>query len=289
MTKHIHKSENRESPLRIACINIMPKAHEYEAFLQSSLGQPGFRASLTWVRLKTHAYRSTPQSHLVRHYVTFEEAVAAGQLDGLVLTGAPVETLPFPAIRYWPELLEILSFARENIPGTLGLCWGGIALCKFLGMEEAVYDRKLFGVFPGQSSAPGLLSGDETGRFHCPHSRFAGIFEPAVRDAVKSGGIRILASGPETGPFIFESTDKHFLAHLGHPEYPASRLAEEWKRDSEKGRSDVPPPAHFNPEKPENTWKPHTNAFFQYWLATVVKQRTNRENKMVHAIGRGKQ
>ncbi len=289
MTESIEKSENDRSPLRIGYINIMPQAHNYEPFLLSSLEQSGHKTEPVWIRLKSHGYRSTPAAHLARYYLTFDAALAAGPLNGLVITGAPVETFPFSAIHYWPELAEILIYAGKNIPGTLGLCWGGIALGKTMGMDEAVYEKKLFGVFPGSSLVPGISLGDNNTRFYCPHSRFAGISAASLEEAVNSGHTQILATGPETGPFIFESRDKRFLGHLGHPEYPASRLVHEWERDREKGKADVMPPAHFNPDKPENTWQGHANAFFSYWLANLQKQNKDKENKVAGATGRGNQ
>ncbi|NOY23529.1 MAG: homoserine O-succinyltransferase [Acidobacteria bacterium] len=289
MTEQFKKSGTRQNPLRIGCINIMPEAHTYEPFLLSSLEQSGYKTKPVWIRLKSHGYRSTPAAHLARYYVTFEAALAAGPLDGLVITGAPVETFPFSTIHYWPELAEILNYAKESIPSTLGLCWGGIALGKAMGMDEEVYEKKLFGVFSGLSLDPGISLGDNSIRFYCPHSRFAGISVTSLKEAVNSGDGRILAIGPETGPFIFESRDKRFLGHLGHPEYPASRLAHEWERDREKGKADVLPPAHFNPKNPENTWQGHTNAFFSYWLGNLQKQNEDKENKVASATGRGNQ
>jgi homoserine O-succinyltransferase/O-acetyltransferase len=287
VTEYKRESGTLKHPLRIGCINIMPEAHTYEPFLVSSLDQRGYRTELTWIRLKTHAYRSTPSAHLTSRYVSFEAALAGGPLDGLILTGAPVETFPFPSITYWPELSDILTYARDNVPGTLGLCWGAIALGKAMGMEEEVYEKKLFGVFPGMTPVTGISLGDEAGRFHCPHSRFAGISTPSLERAVASGDARILGTDREIGPFIFESSDRRFLGHMGHPEYPVSRLVHEWERDREKGRPDVMPPAHFDPEKPENTWKIHTTAFFSYWLETLSEKRENEDNKIVSSVGRG--
>jgi len=289
MTEQFRKSETEQNPLRIGCINIMPEAHTYEPFLLSSLDRPGYRTEPVWIHLVSHAYRSTPRDHLARHYVTFEQALSSGPLDGLILTGAPVETFPFSTITYWPELFRILTYARKSIPGTLGLCWGAIALGKVMGIDEEVYEKKLFDVFPGLPLVPGIsLGGGHTGRFHCPHSRFAGISDASISWSVGNGETRILATGPETGAFIFESTDKRFLGHLGHPEYPATRLVHEWERDLEKGRADVTLPTYFNPDNPENTWKPHTGAFFSYWLKNLVNQKKNQENRAVRTAGRGK-
>ncbi len=287
MTEYDKKTETPTHPLRIGCINIMPEAHTYEPFIVSSLDQRGYRTELIWIRLKTHAYRSTPSAHLASRYVSFEGALAEGPLDGLILTGAPVETFPFTRITYWPELADILMYARKNIPGTMGLCWGAIALGKAMGMEEEVYEKKLFGVFPGACPVPGVTLGDETGRFHCPHSRFAGISAPSLERAVARGEVRILGTDPEIGPFIFEGSDRRFLGHTGHPEYPVSRLVHEWERDREKGRADVMPPAHFDPDKPENTWQAHGAAFFSYWLGNLARQKQYEEDKRVKATGRG--
>ncbi len=289
MSRHSQKTETDRNPLRIGCINIMPEAHSYEPFILSALSRTGFEISVRWIRLESHAYRSTPPGHLTKHYTTFSQVLATGELDGLLLTGAPVETLSFSVIRYWGELREILACARERIPGTLGLCWGAIALAKIIGMKPEVYDKKIFGVFPGYSLLPTISLGDENGKFYCPHSRFAGISAGEFGRATRRGNVRILASGPETGPVVFECEESRFLCHLGHPEYPASRLADEWRRDRKKGRQNVPPPVNFEPEQPETTWKIHTKSFFSYWLEQLRKQKEVTENNLARAAGRGKQ
>ncbi len=289
MIEPFGKSGIVDLPPRIGCINIMPEAHVYESLLLSSLRRAGYAFSPVWIRLTRHAYRSTPAGHLSKHYVSFEEAVTKCPMDGLILTGAPVETFPFSAITYWPELSEILMFAKENIPGTLGLCWGAIALGKVMGLDTEVYDRKLFGVFEGQSICSGVSFGDERGRFHCPHSRFAGIVPASFTDAAEKENVRILATGPETGDFIFESSDRRFLGHLGHPEYLPFRLVHEWERDREKERPSVALPVHFNTEKPKNTWELHTKTFFSYWLNQLTKRRKIEKQNAVEAAERGKQ
>ncbi len=109
--------------LRIGILNIMPKAETYELMLIHPLGRSVLQIEPVFIRLKDHAYTSTDREHLAGLYVPFEEAIKRNYLDGLILTGAPVEDLPFEQVKYWGEIQRILRYARNNIPSTLGICW----------------------------------------------------------------------------------------------------------------------------------------------------------------------
>lgn len=258
--------------LHIGIINIMPQADTYERLIREALIQTYYPLDMVWIRLETHAYRSTPADHLAAHYVTFDRALS-GKLDGLILTGAPVETFSFSTITYWPELKAILEYARSEIAGTLGICWGGIALGKMMGIDEEVYPKKLFGVFRAETTRLDRPMGaGAAGLFDCPQSRFAGVLEQSLNEAVEAGEARTLCRSQAIRPFIFESTDRRYLSHLGHPEYQPERLVQEWHRDSASGRTDVPVPVNFDVNRPENTWTDHSHIFFSEWLHHLDQQ-----------------
>ncbi len=252
----------------IGMLNIMPEAHRYEPFLLDSFCGPERHTEPVWIRLGSHGYGSTPPAELAR-YRTWEE-LEPDHLDGVVLTGAPVEHLPFQDVRYWPELTAILDEAeRRHIP-VFGICWGGMVTADRLGIEPEVYEHKLFGVFDAHSPGPAHdVSGNGDGRFHCPHSRFAGLNPRSVAEAVDDGRARLLGTGTDCGPFIVESKDRFWTGHLGHMEYPPERLLFEWKRDQKAGRTDVPAPAGIDPDRPVLLWQTHRRAIVDRWLETI--------------------
>jgi homoserine O-succinyltransferase/O-acetyltransferase len=133
--------------LRVGVLNIMPKAETYEFNLLNPLGRSVLQIEPVFIKLETHVYSSSDQEHLDRLYVYFEDAIKNDHLDGLIVTGAPVEEIPFEEVSYWEEIKRILKYARNNIPSTLGMCWGALAIAKFLGIEKTMYPKKIFGVF----------------------------------------------------------------------------------------------------------------------------------------------
>ncbi|MFC1641634.1 homoserine O-succinyltransferase [Myxococcota bacterium] len=257
-------------PLRIGILNVMPKAETYEFSLLQPLGRSIIQVEPLWVRLETHRYRSSNQAHIRALYVPFEEAVRRRPLDGLILTGAPVEEMPFEHVHYWDELAHILAYARRNVASTLGICWGGLALAKLVGIEKVMLPQKLFGVFQNRNlERDHGITGDTDDVFWCPQSRHSGVADDAVEDASSRGIVRRLAHSAVTGYTIFESADQRFLIHLGHPEYEPERLVHEYRRDVELGRSDVAPPANVDLEQPVNVWRSHRNEFFSQWLKFI--------------------
>ncbi len=259
-------------PLRIGILNVMPKAETYEYSLLQPLGRSIIQIEPYWIRLETHRYSSSNEEHIRNLYMTFEEAVRKQPLDGLIITGAPVEEIPFEEVHYWSELTQILAYARRNVASTLGICWGGLALAKVLGIEKAPFEKKLFGVFKNRSlEREHRITGDTDDVFWCPQSRYAGIPDSSLEKAQENGMVRLLAHAPETGYTIVESTDQRLLMHLGHPEYEPERLVFEYLRDRESGRADVQAPLNIDLETPINTWRSHRNEFFSQWIKFVYE------------------
>ncbi len=257
-------------PLRVGILNVMPKAETYEFSILQPLGRSIIQIEPLWIRLETHRYTSSNQEHIRGLYMTFEEAVRRLPLDGLILTGAPVEEMPFEEVHYWGELTRILQYARRNVASTLGLCWGGLALAKMLGVEKQNLTRKLFGVFRNRNlERAHRITGDTDDVFWCPQSRHSGIADHDLEEARDRGAVRLLSHAPETGYSIFESMDQRYLMHLGHPEYEPERLIHEYRRDADLGRTDVDPPAHVDLDDPVNTWRSHRNEFFSQWIKFI--------------------
>jgi homoserine O-succinyltransferase len=258
-------------PMRIGILNLMPSAQDYEVHLLAPLGRPILQVEPIWIRLASHAYKSTPHAHLDKLYVTYKEAKRAAPLDGLIITGAPVELLPFEDVTYWSELEEIIGDAHQHSASILGICWGGLALARYIGLEKKIYPKKIFGVFPHKrlTSINHPLVGGFDDIFLSPQSRHAGISDALLEAAAQRGEINLLAWGKESGYTIFETVDHRLVMHLGHPEYIKRRLVDEYLRDRAAERIDVDAPHGIDLERPRNTWRSQRNSFFEGWLKLV--------------------
>ena len=252
-------------PLRIGILNIMPLGKQYEFNLLHPLGLSPLQIEPIWIRLKSHSYRTWDLEHLKNLYVHWEEAMSPTPLDGLIITGAPVEHLPFEEVHYWKELVNLIEEAKLKCASTLGLCWAGFAMAYMAGVEKNIFNKKLFGVYPMRSLVPGhSLMGTQDDEFFCPQSRHAGLADIEMEKAEKNGKLRLLAHGEKVGYTIFETPDQRQLMHLGHPEYNVDRLKSELERDNKRG--DVPPPENFDLCKSNTSWRSHRNLLFQQWL-----------------------
>jgi homoserine O-succinyltransferase/O-acetyltransferase len=260
--------------LRVGIINIMPRAESYETYLRRPLVAASVPVDPVWIRLESHIYSSSDLERVRSRYQTFDAARAQAPLDALILTGAPVEELAFEDVRYFSELRAILEHSRERAVPTLGLCWGGLALGHLLGVPKALFEKKLFGVFEQSWLEPThpLARGSQP-HFPCTHSRHSGVLDVELERARDAGLVRLLAHGADTGYTLFESHDRLFLAHLGHPEYPARRLLEEYERDTSAGRAGVEAPLNYDLTHPQATWTPHSDRLFDNWLATISTAR----------------
>ena len=252
-------------PLRIGILNIMPLGKQYEFNLLHPLGLSPLQIEPIWIRLKTHNYKTWDISHLDKLYIDWEEAMNPIPLDGLIITGAPVEHIQFEKVNYWKEFIELTQEARIRCASTLALCWAGFALAYLSGVDKTVFSEKLFGVFPMRSLIPGHpLMGTQDDQFLCPQSRYAGLNDVEMESAQRQGKLRLLAHGEKVGYTIFETTDQRQLMHLGHPEYNVGRIISEIERDKERG--DVLPPEKFDSDNPQTSWRSHRNLLFQQWL-----------------------
>ncbi len=262
----IHQAEKQDiRPLRIGIMNLMPIGERYEFNVLMPLGLSILQIEPVWIRLESHAYKTWAPGHLDNLYVSYEEAVRESPLDGLIITGAPVEHLKFEDVHYWSEFVEIVNDTRQNTPSTLGICWGGFALAYLEGISKINFEQKLFGVYELNNLDPThqIMSAMDD-KFWVPQSRLAGMSDSELDHASSVGMINILASGKESGHTIFETADQRVLMHLGHPEYSASRLAYEILRDT--GKQAEYPVHNFDPTHPVNVWRMHRNTFFHQWL-----------------------
>ena len=264
-------------PLRVGILNIMPKGETYEPYLLFPLSRTIIQIEPVWIRLHSHAYKTTDLDHLEHYYDYFENAIAKAPLDGLVVTGAPVEEIEYEQVSYWNEITTILTFARQNITSTFGICWGGMALAKMVGIEKEMFEKKLFGAYETRNlNRLHPVTGELDDLFWCVQSRHSGISDRVLESERDRGNVNLLAHSDNGGYTIFESADQRFLMHLGHPEYEAHRLVEEYRRDVGLGRTDVLPPANLDVDKPVNRWRSHGLEFFAQWVRYIYEP-TSRE------------
>lgn len=253
--------------MKIGIVNIMPKAEQYEPLIEGALRRANPYVEIVWIRLVNHTYQSSDRRHIAEKYLTFKAAISHEKIDGLIVTGAPVEHLAFEEVHYWQELRSILLKARSHRLPVLGLCWGGLAIAYVLGIQKTYFDRKLFGVYRHM-----LLGENEA--FFAPQSRHAGLNDRALEAAFQSRTINLLAWAKEAGYTVFETTDRLYTVHLGHPEYDPARLLAEYFRDLAAGRKDVAAPENLDIVAPSHVWLNHQTTFFSGWLE-LVKRTAN--------------
>lgn len=263
-------------PLRIAILNLMPTKIATETHLLRLLGNSPIQVEITLLRMGTHESRNTPPEHLESFYTTFD-AVRSQRFDGLVITGAPVELLPFEDVDYWGELVEILDWSREHVWSTMHVCWGAQAgLYHHHGVPKYELPAKMFGIFAHQVLDPRapILSGfDEV--FPAPHSRHT---EVRAEDVEAVPGVRVLATSPDAGVYLAATDDGRQIYVTGHPEYERDTLRAEYDRDVARGMRIQVPHNYFPGDDPAGnplvTWRSHAFLLYSNWLNHCVYQGT---------------
>ncbi len=263
-------------PLRILLLNLMPKKIETETQLTRLLGNTPLQIELDLLRMRGHQSQNTSQEHLLSFYRTFDQ-VRDTYYDGMVITGAPVEHLPFEEVDYWQELCEIMDWTLSHVHSTMHICWGAQAgLYHHYGVEKRVLEKKLFGVFEHRAEyrESMLLRGfDDT--FLLPHSRHTTVLR---EDVEKIPGLQILVSSPEAGVVLVRHKEDRQFFIMGHPEYDAHTLENEYKRDLAAGKP-IEVPKNYYPQddpsrEPMVRWRSHANLFYSNWLNYFVYQTT---------------
>ncbi len=263
-------------PLEIAIVNLMPTKIATETQLLRLLGNSPIQVNITLLRTRAHESTHVPRIHLERFYRTFDR-ISQGGFDGMIITGAPVEHLPYEEVDYWQELREIMDYARQNVYSTLFLCWAAqAALNYYYGIPKYTLPRKISGIFCHEVLCPQcrLFRGFDD-EFLAPHSRHTEI---RAADILPHRDLEILSQSNEAGIAMVESRDHSQVFMTGHLEYDRDTLDQEYRRDLGRGL-DPAVPAHYYPsDNPENlplmTWKAHAHLFFSNWLNYYVYQET---------------
>jgi homoserine O-succinyltransferase len=263
-------------PLRIAILNLMPTKINTETQLLRLLGNSPLQVEIVLLHMESHESRNTPMEHLLEHYVTFAD-VRGQKFDGLIITGAPVETLPFEEVDYWPELVEVMDWARTHVTSTLYICWGAQAgLYHYYGIPKLPLPAKLFGVFPHHLDVryERLARGfDDV--FFAPHSRHT---EVRREDILAVPELVLLSESEEAGVYIALSADRRHIFVTGHSEYDPLTLREEYQRDVARQLPIAIPRNYFPDDDPSREplvrWRGHANLLYSNWLNYYVYQQT---------------
>ncbi len=266
-------------PLRIAILNLMPTKVATETQLLRLLGNSPIQLEVTLLHTASHSAKNTSAEHLLEHYVSFAE-VRDQSFDGLIVTGAPVEQMPFESVDYWPELTELLDWARTHVFSCLFICWGAqAALYRYYGVPKYPLAEKMFGVFPHRLKAPRerIVQGfDDV--FYAPHSRHTDIKR---EDILADPRLVLLAESDEAGVYMVQSADHRMVFVTGHSEYDPCTLKAEYDRDVAKGLPiNIPQnyyPADDPASQPQVRWRSHANLLFSNWLNYFVYQETPYE------------
>lgn len=263
-------------PLKIVILNLMPTKISTETQMLRLLSNTPLQLDVDLLQAASHTSKNTPSEHLLKFYKTFDE-IRELRYDGMVITGAPVELMPFEEVDYWPELCEIMDWSRRNVYSTFHICWGAQAgLYRHYGIAKYPLPEKMFGVFLHRTLVPNhpLMRGfDDV--FWAPHSRHT---EVRAEDIARAPELELLADSEEAGVYIAATADGRQIFVMGHSEYDRETLSGEYFRDRQRGL-DIRPPRHYFPEDdpartPPLRWRGHSTLLFANWLNYFVYQRT---------------
>ena len=254
----------------------MPTKETTETQLLRLIGNSPLQVDVTLLHPRSHISKNTSAEHLKSFYKTFDE-ISHRRLDGLIVTGAPVEQMEFEEVSYWEELKEIFEWSKDNVTSTMHICWAAQAgLYHHFGVRKVALPEKCFGVFAhtiNQNNIKLLRGFDEV--FHVPHSRHTDV---SREDIENNPDLQILAESEEAGMYLVATNDGKQIFVTGHSEYDPLSLKWEYDRDVSRGMEMALPKHYFPKDDPERTppavWRAHANLLFSNWLNYYVYQET---------------
>ena len=270
-----HNQEIR--PLKIVILNLMPLKITTETDLIRLLSNTPLQLEINFMKLRSHTPKNTPVEHMMMFYKDFD-ILKEQKWDGMIVTGAPVETMPFEDVAYWGEIKAIFDWARTHVTSTLYICWAAQAgLYHFYDIPKYPLQKKMFGIFPQyatQKEKYPIFRGFDN-QFNMPHSRHTEIKK---EDIIACPELTLIAESPVSGVSMVMARDGREFFITGHMEYNPETLDTEYRRDKGK-RKDVDIPVNYyidnDPQKgPNVTWRAHGNLLFTNWINYYVYQTT---------------
>lgn len=260
-------------PLKIALLNLMPKKIQTETQFARLIGSTPLQIELSLIRMSEHQTKNTTAAHMEAFYQPFSD-VRDQKFDGLIITGAPIEHLPFEDVTYWDELREVMDWTQTNVHSTFGVCWGGMAMIHHLhGVEKHMLDAKAFGCFRHQNLQPSspLLNGFSDDLL-IPVSRWTEMREDEIN---ARSGLKILLGSQEVGPCLVEDKDHNSLYIFNHFEYDSHTLKEEYDRDV-AADAEISIPVNYYPDndparEPTNRWRSHAHLLYGNWVNQIYQ------------------
>ena len=260
-------------PLQIALLNLMPNKIKTETQFARLIGSSPLQVELTLVRIGTHVAKNTSEEHLISFYQTWEE-VRHRKFDGFIVTGAPIELLPFEVVGYWDELTQIFDWTTTNVHSSFFICWGAMAAAwHFHRLPKYELEKKAFGVYRHRNNAPTspYLMGFSDD-FAIPVSRWTEVHSSDIRP---ESGLQLLMESDETGPCMLSEERGNRLYMFNHIEYDSTSLKDEYDRDVASGTPvDIPHEYYPNndPSRPPlNRWRSHAHLLFGNWINSVYQ------------------
>lgn len=278
-------------PIRIAILNLMPNKSVTETQLLRALSNTPLQVDIDLMRVASHVSTHTSEEHLIKYYETFDE-MKERYYDGLIITGAPVEQIPFEEVDYWDELTRIMEWSKTHVYSTMHICWGAMAgLYYHYGVPKYDLPEKAFGIFEHSMtySKPVKLFRGFDDVFYVPHSRHTEIHKD---DVEKCPQLRILSESDECG--LYAVADRHGRQFFitGHSEYDVNTLDEEYKRDLAKGLSIKIPINYYRDDDPNKEpvlrWRSSGSLLFNNWLNFYVYQKTPFDLSLLEPIDHSK-
>lgn len=263
-------------PLNVLLVNLMPTKVETETQIARLLGNSPLQVELELMQMKSHVSTHVSEDHMLAFYKTFDE-YRDRRFDGMIITGAPVEDLPFEEVDYWDELCEVMEWSKENVTSTFHICWGAqAALYYHYGIPKVKLPRRLHGVYEHEvDRRSSMLFRGADDRFWAPHSRSTGN---RLEDIQQVPELRIISTSPEAGVYAMMTDNGKQVFISGHSEYDTESLAKEYERDKAAGKN-PPVPVNYFPDddptkRPVKRWRAHANLLFSNWLNYYVYQTT---------------
>ncbi len=273
-------------PLEILLLNLMPTKIDTETQLSRLLGNTPLQVHLTLIRTSSHESKNTSEEHMLAFYKEFKD-VCDSNFDGLIITGAPVENMPFEEVDYWQELCMIMEWSKTHVHSTFHICWGAQAgLYYHFGIPKKQLDKKMFGIFPHTVEYKhSILFRGFDDVFMVPHSRHTTIDR---KDVEAHKEIKILASSEEAGIYAMMTNEGRQIFITGHSEYDAGTLNKEYVRDVNLGRP-IEVPKNYYPDNdpskaPIVSWRSHANLLYSNWLNYFVYQTTPYDLKKIDPV-----